>query len=51
MNHAYASLDDPYIELEPGTYYSPYIQTLLKGGIIKYHPEDSRRVRLNDFNS
>jgi hypothetical protein len=51
MNQAYVSPDAPYIKLEQGTYWSPYIQTLIKGGIIKYHPEDANLVCLKDFNA
>lgn len=49
MNQAVDSPDNPYIKLVPGTYWSPYIQTLVKGGVVKYHPTDSSFIRINDF--
>ncbi|KAI7908227.1 uncharacterized protein BX663DRAFT_424433 [Cokeromyces recurvatus] len=49
MNQAIITSDNPYIKLQPGEYWSPYIQTLLKADILKYHPEDSTLVRLQDF--
>ncbi|KAK4512238.1 uncharacterized protein ATC70_002934 [Mucor velutinosus] len=49
MNQAVDSPDNPYIKLVPGTYWSPYIQTLVKGGVVKYHPTDSSFIRVNDF--
>ncbi|KAG1115002.1 hypothetical protein G6F42_014052 [Rhizopus arrhizus] len=49
MNQAVGYPDNPYIKLVPGTYWSPYIQTLVKGGVVKYHPTDSSFIRVNDF--
>ncbi|KAI8977035.1 hypothetical protein BDF20DRAFT_835870 [Mycotypha africana] len=49
MNKALGTPEDPYIELVPGTYWTPYIQTLVKANILKFHPEDSKMVRLEDF--
>lgn len=49
MNRAFSNPDNPYIELVPGTYWTPYIQALSNAGILKYHPEDSSQVRLEDF--
>lgn len=37
------------MELEPGTYWTPYIETLIKAGIAKRHPEEPRKLRLVDF--
>ncbi|KAI9480766.1 MAG: hypothetical protein EXX96DRAFT_617739 [Benjaminiella poitrasii] len=49
MNQAIITPDSPYIKLRPGEYWTPYIQTLMKADILKYHPEDSTLVRLQDF--
>ncbi|KAG2210623.1 hypothetical protein INT46_005299 [Mucor plumbeus] len=49
MNQSVDSPDNPYIELIPGTFWSPYVQTLVKAGIVEYHPTDSTLVRLHDF--
>ncbi|ORE11957.1 hypothetical protein BCV72DRAFT_246686 [Rhizopus microsporus var. microsporus] len=49
MNLSYTNPDDPYVTLVPGTYWKPYIETLAKAGIIRYHPEDANQVCLEDF--
>ncbi|KAI8647850.1 hypothetical protein BD408DRAFT_2545 [Parasitella parasitica] len=49
LNQSVDSPDDPYIKLVPGTYWPPYVQTLVKGGIVKYHPTDSSLIRVHDF--
>ncbi|KAI8082935.1 centromere protein Cenp-K [Halteromyces radiatus] len=49
MNRAVLSPSNPYIELEDGTYWSPYIETLVKGGIAERDPSNFRRLRLVDF--
>ncbi|CEP16379.1 hypothetical protein [Parasitella parasitica] len=49
LNQSVDSPDDPYIKLVPGTYWPPYVQTLVKGGIVKYHPTDSTLIRVHDF--
>ncbi|KAL0087827.1 hypothetical protein J3Q64DRAFT_1697610 [Phycomyces blakesleeanus] len=40
---------DPFIELQPGEYWTPYIETLVKAGIAVYHPQDARKICLADF--
>ncbi|CDS08017.1 hypothetical protein LRAMOSA01966 [Lichtheimia ramosa] len=49
MNLLVVQPDNPYMELEPGTYWTPYIETLIKAGIAKRHPEEPRKLRLVDF--
>lgn len=49
MNLLVVQPDDPYMKLEPGTYWSPYIETLIKAGIAKRHPEEPKMLRLVDF--
>ncbi|KAI9255490.1 hypothetical protein BY458DRAFT_442227 [Sporodiniella umbellata] len=49
MNQSYASPENPYLSLEPGTYWKPYIQTLAKAGIIRYNPENANEICLEDF--
>ncbi|KAI9005491.1 centromere protein Cenp-K [Phycomyces nitens] len=40
---------DPFIELQPGEYWTPYIETLVKAGIAMYHPQDASKICLADF--
>ncbi|KAG1148536.1 hypothetical protein G6F37_003491 [Rhizopus arrhizus] len=49
MNLSYTMPDSPYVPLAPGTYWKPYIETLAKAGIIRYHPEDANQICLEDF--
>ncbi|CAO3702885.1 unnamed protein product [Rhizopus stolonifer] len=49
MNLSYTMPDSPYAELLPGTYWKPYIETLSKAGIIRYHPENATQICLEDF--
>lgn len=49
MNQAFSTPENPYIKLVPGTYWTPYIQTLANAGILRYHSKDSTLVRLEDF--
>ena len=49
MNQAFHNPENPYITLEPGTYWSPYIHTLLRSDIAEFHPEESDMIRLVDF--
>ncbi|KAI8374115.1 centromere protein Cenp-K [Radiomyces spectabilis] len=49
MNQVVMNPSNPYITLEPGTYWPPYIETLVKAGIALRHPEDSSKIRLADF--
>lgn len=49
MNLAVINPSDPYLRLEKGTYWTPYIETIVKAGIAVRHPEDSFRIRLVDF--
>ncbi|ORZ16546.1 centromere protein Cenp-K [Absidia repens] len=49
MNRAVLDPSNPYIELQDGAYWSPYIETLVKGNIAERHPGNSRRLKLVDF--
>ncbi|KAI7880941.1 hypothetical protein K492DRAFT_207215 [Lichtheimia hyalospora FSU 10163] len=49
MNLLVVQPDNPYMRLEPGTFWTPYIDTLVKAGVAKRHPEDHHMLRLVDF--
>ncbi|KAI8087020.1 centromere-associated protein K-domain-containing protein [Gilbertella persicaria] len=49
MNKAVNSPDNPYVTLVPGTYWPPYIQTLIQAQVAQYDPQDANRIRLYDF--
>jgi centromere protein K len=49
LNRAYQHPENPYLPLVPGTYWSPYVQTLVGAGIARYHPNDINRLRLENF--
>ncbi|CAO3586694.1 unnamed protein product [Absidia cylindrospora] len=49
MNRAVLDPSNPYIELQEGAYWSPYIETLVKGNIAERHPKNPRRLKLVDF--
>ncbi|KAI9493421.1 centromere protein Cenp-K [Zychaea mexicana] len=49
MNLAVLKPHDPYLTLIEGTYWSPYIETIIKAGIAVRDPENSSRIRLVDF--
>ncbi|GAA5807451.1 hypothetical protein MFLAVUS_000812 [Mucor flavus] len=49
LNEAYRHPENPYLPLRRGEYWSPYIETLVKGGIASYHPEDANLIRLENF--
>ncbi|KAI8980259.1 hypothetical protein BDB01DRAFT_725354 [Pilobolus umbonatus] len=49
MNQAFLNPDNPYIMLTPGTYWTPYIETLVKAGLVSYSPDDSTQICLEDF--
>ncbi|KAI8343355.1 centromere protein Cenp-K [Chlamydoabsidia padenii] len=49
VNRAFGNPSNPYIKLVDGTYWSPYIETLIKGGIAERDPHNPKRIRLVDF--
>ncbi|XP_051865826.1 centromere protein K, partial [Pristis pectinata] len=48
MTRAMGSPHDPYLELDE-SYWPPYVEALLRHGVALRHPQDSRRIRLEDF--
>ncbi|KAI7866687.1 uncharacterized protein EV154DRAFT_454007, partial [Mucor mucedo] len=48
LNRAFTHPENPYIALRPGTYWSPYIETLINARIAHYHPEDQNLLGLTD---
>ncbi|GAA5797529.1 hypothetical protein HPULCUR_002917 [Helicostylum pulchrum] len=49
LNEAYRHPENPYLPLRKGEYWSPYIETLVKGGIASYHPQDATLICLENF--
>ncbi|KAI9261531.1 centromere protein Cenp-K [Phascolomyces articulosus] len=49
MNLTVLKPHDPYLKLEKGTYWSPYIETIIKAGVAVRDPKDSYKIRLVDF--
>ncbi|ORX50440.1 hypothetical protein DM01DRAFT_1308140 [Hesseltinella vesiculosa] len=49
MNRSVIDPSNPYIHLQPGTYWTPYIETLIKAGIAQRHPLEPDRLALVDF--
>ncbi|KAI9305909.1 centromere protein Cenp-K [Cunninghamella echinulata] len=50
MNRAVVNPGNPYITLEKGTFWSPYIETLIKSGVAERDPNSYLRIKLADFN-
>ncbi|KAI7848483.1 centromere protein Cenp-K [Circinella umbellata] len=49
MNLAVLKQHDPYLQLISGTYWSPYIEVLIKARIAVRDPQNPSRIRLVDF--
>ena len=49
MNLAVLKQHDPYLQLISGTYWSPYIEILIKARIAVRDPQNPSRIRLVDF--
>ncbi|KAI8885314.1 hypothetical protein K501DRAFT_332044 [Backusella circina FSU 941] len=49
MNTSNQEPNDPYIEMVPGTYWPPHLQTLIKAHIAVYHPDDPTKIKLSDY--
>lgn len=48
MNASYNS-PNSYLRLEEGTYWPPYIETLVKARIVVRHPTDATKLKLEDY--
>ncbi|KAM3582460.1 hypothetical protein VKS41_005104 [Umbelopsis sp. WA50703] len=48
MNASYNS-PNSYLRLEEGTYWPPYIETLIKARIVVRHPTDATKLKLEDY--
>ncbi|KAI8073137.1 centromere-associated protein K-domain-containing protein [Gongronella butleri] len=49
MNRAVMNPNNPYVQLEPGTFWTPYIETLIKAGVAERNPKDPLSLALVDF--
>ncbi|KAI9314490.1 hypothetical protein BX666DRAFT_2029363 [Dichotomocladium elegans] len=49
MNLQILNPENPYLTLQPGTFWSPYIETCVKAGIAIRHPKNPLKLRLVDF--
>jgi hypothetical protein len=48
MNASY-NTPGAYLRLEEGTYWPPYIETLIKAKIVVRHPNDATKLKLEDY--
>ncbi|XP_069785335.1 centromere protein K isoform X2 [Narcine bancroftii] len=48
MTRAMSSPHDPYVEVDESNW-PPYVEVLLRYGLALRHPDDPRRIRLEDF--
>ncbi|KAH8551464.1 centromere-associated protein K-domain-containing protein [Umbelopsis sp. PMI_123] len=48
MNASYKT-PGAYLRLEEGTYWPPYIETLIKARIVVRHPNDATKLKLEDY--
>jgi len=48
MNASY-NTPGAYLRLEEGTYWPPYIETLIKARIVVRHPNDGSKLKLEDY--
>ncbi|GAB5587084.1 hypothetical protein Unana1_01984 [Umbelopsis nana] len=48
MNASY-NTPGAYLRLEEGTYWPPYIETLIKARIVVRHPNDATKLKLEDY--
>ncbi|KAJ1964144.1 hypothetical protein IWQ62_003013 [Dispira parvispora] len=49
MNLSVSSPGNPYYSLQTGQYWEPYVDLLLKAGVIIHHPQDVSRIKLVEF--
>ncbi|XP_067880238.1 centromere protein K [Heterodontus francisci] len=48
MTKAMKSPHDPYVELDD-SFWPPYVEALLRYGVVLRHPDDPHRIRLEEF--
>ncbi|XP_038638495.1 centromere protein K, partial [Scyliorhinus canicula] len=48
MTKTMKSPHDPYLELD-ATFWPPFVEALLRYGVVLRHPDDPRRIRLEEF--
>ncbi|XP_067832317.1 centromere protein K isoform X1 [Heptranchias perlo] len=48
MTKSMKSPQDPYVEVSE-SFWPPYVEALLRYGVVSRHPEDPHRIRLEDF--
>ncbi|GCC43208.1 hypothetical protein chiPu_0026996, partial [Chiloscyllium punctatum] len=49
ITKAMKSPHDPYLELDD-TFWPPFLEALLRYGVVLRHPDDPHRIRLEEFN-
>lgn len=49
LNRAVHQPDDPFVRLQEGLEWPPYVELLLRAGVAEKHPADSSRLRLVPF--
>ncbi|KAJ1654834.1 hypothetical protein IWQ61_005303 [Dispira simplex] len=49
MNLSVSNPGNPYYKLQTGQYWEPYVDLLLKAGVIVHHPQDVSRIKLVEF--
>ena len=49
MNRIYSNPNSPYLEFDPDKVWSPYVETLIRAGIAKRHPNDANKLKLVEF--
>ncbi|GBB95449.1 hypothetical protein RclHR1_02540003 [Rhizophagus clarus] len=49
MNQTYINPNNPYITFDPERVWQPYVETLIRAGIVKRHPNDANMLKLVEF--
>ncbi|CAG8693521.1 10379_t:CDS:2 [Funneliformis mosseae] len=49
MNQTYSNPNNPYLKFDPGKVWNPYVETLIRAGIAKRHPNDANMLKLVEF--
>ncbi|CAI2183175.1 17069_t:CDS:2 [Funneliformis geosporum] len=49
MNQTYSNPNNPYLKFDPDRVWNPYVETLIRAGIAKRHPNDANMLKLVEF--
>eukprot|EP00056_Hartaetosiga_gracilis_P013992 m.237632 g.237632 ORF g.237632 m.237632 type:complete len:301 (-) comp13928_c1_seq6:60-962(-) len=49
MNGCVSSPQDPYVEIQHNKHWMPYVEMLLRAGIVVFHPQHPNKIKLCEF--